>query len=371
IPSHLHQLPLQPFSTPTLTSGGDSIVDCVDLYSQQAFYDDRLRSHKIQQRPSEIPKPVEIRKNSKWKTFEAHVSTWQCPSGSVPVRNYELTTSTSVVSTYSHEHAVVKAETSRKLYGAKGTMSVWNPTVESEGEFSLSQIWITSGNYESNNLNSIEVGWHVSPDMYQDNKPRLFIYWTSDTYNITGCYNLQCAGFIQVSDKIVLGGAISPVSTFEGNQYEITMSVWKDQKSGNWWLSLGSNHSLVGYWPAAIFANLAYAENVEWGGEIVNSQTFGRHTATRMGSGHFPDEGFGKVSYIRNLEIFDNNRFQPVQDVEVKLTDTDPRFYNIKDMFRDDWGTYIFFGGPGFSQNLDPEGGDFGEESTKSAFTIS
>ncbi|CAA0356751.1 unnamed protein product [Arabidopsis thaliana] len=118
---------------------------------------------------------------------------------------------------------------------------------------------------------------------------------------LTGCYNLWCPGFIQTSDTIVIGGSITPISAFEGNQFEITISIWKDRKSGNWWLSLGSNHSLVGYWPAAIFANLAYADDVQWGGEIVNSNI----------------SGFGKVSYIRNLEIVDNNNeFQPVQDIK-------------------------------------------------------
>ncbi|KAG7640441.1 Neprosin [Arabidopsis suecica] len=143
------------------------------------------------------------------------------------------------------------------MYGAKATISVWDPTVESRDEFSLSQIWITSGSYKENNLNSIEAGWQ------------------SDRYNVTGCYNLWCPGFIQTSDTIVIGGSITPISAFEGNQFEITISLWKDRKSGNWWLSLGSNHSLVGYWPAAIFANLAYADDVQWGGEIVNSNISG------------------------------------------------------------------------------------------------
>ncbi|CAL9248743.1 unnamed protein product [Arabidopsis halleri] len=277
---------------------------------------------------------------------EADVSTWQCPEGTVPIRNDETTSSTSTGESYPREHAIITTnEIPPKMYGAKATMSVWNPTVEAEGEFSLSQIWITSGSYEMNNLNSIEVGWQVLPDLYQDNKTRLFIYWTSDTYNVTGCYNLLCPGFIQISNRIVLGGTITPISVFGGKQSEITVAVWKDQKSGNWWLSLGSNHSLVGYWPAEIFANLAYADEVQWGGEIVNSQSLGRHTTTHMGSGHFSDEGFGKVGYFRNLEIIDNNRFQPVQDITVKATDR--KFYDIKDMFRDDWGTYFFYGGPG------------------------
>ena len=68
-----------------------------------------------------------------------------------------------------------------------------------------------------------------------------------------------------------------------------------------------------------------------------------------MGSGHFPDEGFDKVSYIRNLEIVDNNNeFQPVQDI--KVIATDPKSYTIKSFSGDDWGTYLFYGGSGFSQ---------------------
>lgn len=45
------------------------------------------------------------------------------------------------------------------------TISVWDPTVEQGDEFSLSQIWITSGSYENNNLNTIEVGWQVRKDI--------------------------------------------------------------------------------------------------------------------------------------------------------------------------------------------------------------
>ncbi|KAG7559578.1 hypothetical protein ISN45_Aa05g011710, partial [Arabidopsis thaliana x Arabidopsis arenosa] len=85
-----------------------------------------------------------------------------------------------------------------------------------------------------------------------------------------------------------------------------------DQKSGNWWLSLGSNHSLIGYWPAAIFQKVSLCRRVQWVVEFVNSQSFGRHTTTQMGSGRFSDEGFGKVSYFRNLEIVDNNIFKSV-----------------------------------------------------------
>ncbi|CAH8385409.1 unnamed protein product [Eruca vesicaria subsp. sativa] len=107
-----------------------------------------------------------------------------------------------------------------------------------------------------------------------------------------------------------------------------------DRKSGNWWLSLGSNHLLVGYWPSEIFANLTYTDEVHWGGEVVDSPRFGRQTMICMGSGHFPVEGFGKASYSRSLGIIDkNNILQPAQDVELKATT--PEFYNIKNLSRD------------------------------------
>lgn len=112
---------------------------------------------------------------------------------------------------------------------------------------------------------------------------------------------------------------------------------------------MGSNNSLVGYWPAEIFTGLAnHAREVQWGGEIVNLHSFDRHTKTQMGSGHFPDEGFSEASYFRNLEIVDsNNSLQPVQDL--KETVDHPKFYDLKKMFREDWGVHFFYGGPGYS----------------------
>ena len=49
----------------------------------------------------------------------------------------------------------------------------------------------------------------------------------SDSYRATGCYNLLCAGFIQTNSRIAIGAAISPVSSYDGNQYDITILIWK------------------------------------------------------------------------------------------------------------------------------------------------
>lgn len=49
-----------------------------------------------------------------------------------------------------------------KMYGTKVIVNVWDPKVEDkETELSISQIWISSGSYEKNDLNTIEVGWQV------------------------------------------------------------------------------------------------------------------------------------------------------------------------------------------------------------------
>lgn len=49
----------------------------------------------------------------------------------------------------------------------------------------------------------------------------------SDSYQATGCYNLLCAGFVQTNSRIAIGAAISPVSSYAGSQYDITILIWK------------------------------------------------------------------------------------------------------------------------------------------------
>ncbi|CAN6373638.1 unnamed protein product [Urochloa humidicola] len=77
--------------------------------------------------------------------------------------------------------------------------------IERASDFSLAQLWITGGPYASNELNTVEAGWHVFPRLYGDNNTRLSIYWTRDGYNKTGCYNLRCPGFIQTNNQIAIG----------------------------------------------------------------------------------------------------------------------------------------------------------------------
>ncbi|KAL1197819.1 Protein neprosin [Cardamine amara subsp. amara] len=380
IQKHLNKINKPPVFT--IQSPDGDLIDCVYKRKQPALDHPLLKHHKIQKAPKRTPKMMEKERNDDVKEAAANVSegAWQlwhvngtrCPKGTVPIRrntmndvlrakslfdfgkkrrNIDLdrrTEKPDALGTNGHEHAIAYTETSSEIYGAKATMNVWDPKIEEVNEFSLSQIWILSGSFVGPDLNSIEAGWQVSPELYGDNRPRLFTYWTSDSYQATGCYNLLCSGFIQTNNKIAIGAAISPLSTFKGNQFDITILIWKDPKMGNWWMGLGDN-TLVGYWPAELFTHLAdHATTVEWGGEVVNTRASGRHTTTQMGSGHFPDEGFGKASYFRNLEVVDSdNSLVPVRDVKILAENTE--CYDIKSSYSNEWGTYFYYGGPGFN----------------------
>ncbi|KAL9233406.1 hypothetical protein vseg_008414 [Gypsophila vaccaria] len=321
---------------------------------------------------------VESEKNNKkkegFKELELqmwHLNGTKCPMNTVPIRrstvNDVLRAKTlydygrkpprsmplnrrvdapDVVTGNGHEHAIAYTGLSQEIYGARATINVWDPSIEEINEFSLSQIWVLSGNFDGSDLNSIEAGWQVSPELYGDSRPRLFTYWTSDSYQATGCYNLLCSGFVQMNTRIAIGAAISPVSSFESNQFDITILIWKDPKIGNWWMSFGEG-TLVGYWPAELFTHLAdHATMVEWGGEVVNTRANGLHTSTQMGSGLFPENGFAKASYFRNLEIVDSdNSLSTAQDIQILAENTN--CYDIKSSFDSDWGQHFYYGGPG------------------------
>ncbi|XP_073223084.1 protein neprosin-like isoform X2 [Cicer arietinum] len=352
----------------TIESPDGDLIDCVHKRKQLAFDHPLLKNHKIQKSPKEMPRGMKVKRDSNKETWQMwHKNGTRCPKGTVPIRRsrvndvlrakclYEYgkkipfsrrSDAPDVLSTNGHEHAIAYTGSSQEMYGAKASINVWDPSIEVMNEFSLSQIWILSGSFDGPDLNSIEAGWQVSPELYGDSRPRLFTYWTSDSYQATGCYNLLCAGFIQTNSKIAIGAAISPVSSYAANQFDITILIWKDPKVGNWWMSYGDN-TLVGYWPAELFTHLAdHATMVEWGGEVVNSRSNGQHTSTQMGSGHFSEEGFGKASYFRNLQIVDiDNSLSSVQSISTLAENTN--CYNIQSSYSNEWGTYFYYGGPG------------------------
>ncbi|KAF3776560.1 hypothetical protein EJ110_NYTH47024 [Nymphaea thermarum] len=289
------------------------------------------------------------------ETSEGKADWWRsrCPPGTVPVPRSPSPISPFFTSKFVdqkgfvHEHAYLYER--GVFHGTKARFNVWSPQTEGQsGEFSLAQLWVLNdGN--SSDMNSIEAGWHVYPSLNGDSQPRLFVYWTRDNYGSTGCYNLKCPGFVQVSDQISPGMAISPVSAYQGEQLYIDLLVFKDAKTGNWWLQY--NDVNVGYWPSSLFTTLADSANLlEWGGEVARPAN-GPRLATKMGSGHFPSEGGdGISSSVKNIECLNatTNAFvQPTDAVAVAKVKNCYDINNVGSTATD--GYVIYFGGPGKS----------------------
>ncbi|CAL5189023.1 unnamed protein product [Lathyrus oleraceus] len=346
-------------SIKTIQSPDGDIIECVISHIQPAF-DHPLLKGKRPLDPPERPKS-----HNKMDEMSENFQLWRssgesCPEGTIPIRRtteQDMLRANSIntfgkklrkrvrrdTNSNGHEHAVGYV-TGNQYYGAKASINVWAPRVANQYEFSLSQMWVISGSF-GDDLNTIEAGWQVSPELYGDSYPRFFTYWTSDAYQATGCYNLLCSGFVQTNNKIAIGAAISPTSAYTGGQFDISLLIWKDPKHGNWWLEFGSG-ILVGYWPSFLFTHLRdHASMVQFGGEIVNSNQ-GSHTSTQMGSGHFAREGFGKASYFRNLQVVDwDNNLIPLSNLRV-LADH-PNCYDIQGGINNVWGNYFYYGGPG------------------------
>ncbi|PWZ08859.1 hypothetical protein Zm00014a_010928 [Zea mays] len=354
-------------SNMTIQSPDGDVIHCVPAHLQPAFDHPRLRGQKPEDEPVERPMSKGAAGEEEAGVFPQAWSdggSKRCPAGTVPIRR---TTARDVLRASSarrfgmkarggssnarrdstssgHEHAVGYV-TGDQFYGAKASLNVWPAKVASAAEFSLSQIWVISGSF-GNDLNTIEAGWQVSPELYGDSSPRFFTYWTTDAYQETGCYNLHCSGFVQTNSRIAIGAAISPTSVYNGRQFDISLLIWKDPHRGNWWLQLGSG-PLVGYWPSLLFTHLgAHADMVQFGGEVVNSRPSGAHTPTQMGSGHFPREGSNRAAYFRNLQVVDADN-SLVAAAALRLVADRPGCYDIQGGYNTAWGNYFYYGGPG------------------------
>lgn len=70
-----------------------------------------------------------------------------------------------------------------------------------------------------------------------------------------------------------------------------------------------------------------------------------------MGSGHFPQEGYGKAAYVNQIKVFYDAtlRFEDPYKYALKIYVDLPRCYNgTQDVAKGgDWGYYIYFGGLG------------------------
>ncbi|MFF2545048.1 neprosin family prolyl endopeptidase [Kitasatospora sp. NPDC058063] len=223
--------------------------------------------------------------------------------------------------------------------GGHDFINIWDPGVGSE-IFSLSQHWYAGGSP----VQTVECGCQVYPAKYGTTQPVLFIYWTADGYQNTGCYNLDCSAFVQTNSAWAIGGTIGPVSVSGGAQYELEVTYYLS--GGNWWLYLGGTtaSNAVGYYPGSLFGGgqlASNAQDVDYGGEVVNNVAW-----PPMGSGAFAESGWQYAAYQRDIYYFatDNtSQFAKLTGVQAS-----PNCFTVfVGSAPDPWNEYIFFGGPG------------------------
>ena len=243
-----------------------------------------------------------------------------------------------------YDHLYAYAYQSVNNNGGNSWLNLWSPSVGTGQIFSLAQHWYVGGS--GSGLQTVEGGWQNYPGKYGVNSSVLFIYWTADDYGSTGCYNLDCTGFVQTNSNWALGGTFPNYSTSGGTQYEVQMQ-WKHSQ-GNWWLYLQGTGTLdpVGYYPGSIYGSgqlSQYSTLIEYGGETVGITSW-----PPMGSGAFANAGYQYAAYQRLIYYTDTSgagqwaSLNPVQPT--------PSCYTIvytPSSSGGSWGTYFYFGGPG------------------------
>lgn len=242
-----------------------------------------------------------------------------------------------------HLHAVGIQDVDN--HGGDSWLNLWNPKTYNASDFSLSQQWYSGGT--GDDLQTVEGGWQVYPRFYNTEKASLFIYRTNRNYQPgSGCYNLDCPGFVQTNNNWFLGGIWDHYSKTNGAQWGFQMQ-WQ-LSCGNWWLFLKGpgKYEPVGYYPTSIFNGgqmSKLAKRVDYGGEVYRDQP--GHSWPQMGSGALAAKGYGKAAFQRSIFYIDC-RYRGVWAALRKVV-TGTSCYSIDIQSPPGPGKYIFFGGQG------------------------
>ncbi|XP_020206465.1 uncharacterized protein LOC109791566 [Cajanus cajan] len=333
------------------TEFGD-IVDCIDINKQPAFDHPLLKNHKLQRKPNFGKTSV---KTSPARSIFG-LDKDKCPLGTVPIRR---TTKDDLIREKSllNDHMIMTqkapgihvAEVSLKsrfgpYYGVNGTNSIYNPKLDRTDQITLSNLWVQNGQGDAGN--KISVGWHVLPYLYGNDATHFYSTWTSDNYKKTGCYNIRCPGFVQTSKGYYPGARAPNTSTYGGIMIEVELSISQDPVTKNWWFQW--NGINVGYFPAALFSNLASADQVGWGGR---TRPPPGTPSPPMGSGHFPDYNIVHACYFTFVSYRDasgKNHGPEVNQIKTFTDNSDcygVKYYGY--IPKPNVGHVLQFGGPG------------------------
>jgi hypothetical protein len=116
----------------------------------------------------------------------------------------------------------------------------------------------------------------------------------------------------------------------------------QDPRTKDWHIYI--NEKEIGYYPASLFSNMTYVDQVGWGGKTTNP----RNTPSPpMGYGILPDGAFGHACYFKNLAFV--NEFQKSQALtkDMGATEISNRECYGAAYYDQEIGLTFQFGGPG------------------------
>ena len=243
---------------------------------------------------------------------------------------------------YVHRYSTI--EQSAQVSGIASSLNVWSPKAPI-GQMSLSQIWVVGEGIFG--TQTIEVGWQVG-EWFERDRAVPFVYWTSDGYRRTGCYDLECAGFVQTTNRVVFAKLSEALySVPNGAQSELEVEVRQKAATGNWWLKL--NGVWVGYWPRTLYANGTLADTAPTASMQAGGENTGAAPLAEMGSGRHASSGYRSAAYQSNLRFW--NAAGNVFPIVGKPHMTDASCYShastVAAPQNSKKGSYFYFGGPG------------------------
>jgi hypothetical protein len=354
---------------------GGHVIDCIPIEQDPSV---RLTGGKI----LEPPPPVQVRQsyNEAPPKFVSHPivspvpnqlhpdyqdrfgNQMSCPAGTIPMNRVTLEQLTrfrnvhdflrkeplmSVNPGAQAENATAFSSSSRRHtvgfetvdnLGGSSMVNVWKPFVSALQQ-SYSQQWYTAT--QDITFQSVECGWHIDSQRYGDSDPHLFVYWTPDTYT-TGGFNTDGGYFVPNPGSNYLPGISLAFSQTAGSQVEYSMGFFLT--GGAWWFSF--NGQWVGYYPLSLFQGgplASHADTVEFGGETDTSFGFW----PPMGSGALAASGFGTAAYQRATIVTPVGDAARPANLTQSPSATTCYTLDVTNLSGSDWGTYIFYGGPG------------------------
>ncbi|XP_042401464.1 uncharacterized protein LOC121991539 [Zingiber officinale] len=345
----------------TLKSFTGDLFDCIEMYKQPAFDNPVLKNHKLQIRPSfQTKSKVTMDGNFKLPLDPGFNDT--CPLGTVIIRRTrkeELIMAKELPKYFrnygSRYHALDSSDKSyyavmhsriAKFHGFESSITTWALPNVGPDQASVNQVWMMGDvDGPEEKLNAIQTGWHVIPKLYDDKFTRFFTYFTIDNHK-TGCMNLLCKGFIQVSAIFGPGHAFtgSDLSTYGGKQAYFSFEIRKDPELGHWWLSTADEN--LGYWPKEVLPNFDVSREIDFGGAVYSPDNEG---SPPMGSGYYAKEGIGKSSYFMSVKFRgdDHRAFTPGKDWARVVLNAPDQYYQIIGPNPDSGPWNVAYGGLG------------------------